>query len=146
MEVEGLTTFLTNEALHQKTPQELTGLLYEACLTNLEDSLTHIDEKDFISANEKLKKASDIVHRLGAGINYEAGIVADQLEQLYNYMADKLIEANVSKDKAIVKEVIAILEPIMNSWNEAMKKKPDVLSKSIKQKARVYDNFSSYEG
>ncbi|TWI57876.1 flagellar export chaperone FliS [Halalkalibacter nanhaiisediminis] len=140
-----MTTFLTNEALHQKTPQELTALLYEACLTNLEDSLTHIDEKDFIRANEKLQKASDIVHRLGAGINYEAGIVADQLEQVYNYMADKLVEANLKKDKAVVQEVITVLEPIMNAWNEAMKTKRDIQPKTMKQKVNAYENYSVYK-
>lgn len=140
-----MTTFLTNEALHQKSPQELTALLYEACLTNLEDSITHIDEKDFISANEKLQKASDIVHRLGAGINYEAGIVADQLEQVYNYIADKLVIANVKKDNMLIEEVITIFESIMVSWNEAMKTKRDIQPKSNKQKASAYENYSIYE-
>ena len=55
---------------------------------------------------KKLQKANDILKRLGVGINYEAGIIADQLDMLYNYMADKLIEANLKKDPEIIKEVI----------------------------------------
>ncbi|WP_100372511.1 flagellar export chaperone FliS [Bacillus sp. FJAT-45037] len=140
-----MTTFLTNEALHQKTSQELTALLYEACVTNLEDAVTFIHDKDFIEANEKLKKASDIVHRLGAGINYEAGIIADQLEQVYNYIADKLVEANLTKDTAIIQEVITLLETIMSTWNEAMKKKKDTQPKMMKQKASAYESTAIYQ-
>lgn len=137
--------FLTNEALHQKTPQEITALLYEALLLNLEDATTYIDEKNYIDANQKLQKASDIIHRLGAGINYEAGIVADQLEQLYNYIADKLVEANFKKDKAMIDEAIAVLKPIMESWNQAMKSNRDVQPKAVKQKVNVYENHSIYD-
>ncbi|MCM3761577.1 flagellar export chaperone FliS [Alkalihalobacillus oceani] len=137
--------FLTNEALHQKTPQEITALLYEALLLNLEDAATYIKDKSYIDANEKLQKASDIIHRLGAGINYEAGIIADQLEQLYNYIADKLVEANFKKDKAMIDEVIAVLKPIMESWNQAMKSNRDVQSKAVKQKVNVYENHSIYD-
>ncbi|WP_088102417.1 flagellar export chaperone FliS [Halalkalibacter urbisdiaboli] len=139
-----MTTFLTNEALHQKTPQELTTLLYEACYNNLEKAIIQIDEKNFVQANDHLQKASDILHRLGAGINYEAGIVADQLEQVYNYIADKIVEANFKKDKTIIEEVLKLLEPIISAWNEAMKTKRDVQPKSIKQKVNVYENTSVY--
>ncbi|MED1601288.1 flagellar export chaperone FliS [Alkalihalophilus marmarensis] len=140
-----MTTFLTNEALHQKSSQELTALLYEACLINLEDSLGMIDQKEYVEANAKLQKASDIIHRLGAGINYEAGIIADQLEQVYNYAADKIVEANIKKDKAMIEEVIQIIESIMSSWNEAMKSKKDIQPKMMKQKANAYESTAIYQ-
>ncbi|OLS35963.1 flagellar export chaperone FliS [Alkalihalophilus pseudofirmus] len=140
-----MTTFLTNEALHQKSSQELTALLYEACLMNLEDALGLIDQKEFVEANAKLQKASDIIHRLGAGINYEAGIIADQLEQVYNYAADKIVEANIKKDKAMIEEVIQIIESIMSSWNEAMKSKKDIQPKMMKQKANAYESTAIYQ-
>ncbi|MDV2884109.1 flagellar export chaperone FliS [Alkalihalophilus pseudofirmus] len=140
-----MTTFLTNEALHQKSSQELTALLYEACLMNLEDALGLIDQKEYVEANAKLQKASDIIHRLGAGINYEAGIIADQLEQVYNYTADKIVEANIKKDKAMIEEVIQIIESIMSSWNEAMKSKKDIQPKMMKQKANAYESTAIYQ-
>ncbi|WP_439644200.1 flagellar export chaperone FliS [Halalkalibacter hemicellulosilyticus] len=143
--METLTAFLTNEALHQKSPEQITALLYEAALTNLEEALAHNERKEFIEANEKLKKAGDIVYRLGAGLNYEAGIVADQLDQVYNYIADKIIEANYKKDNEIIREVIQIVESIMSAWNEAMKVKKDPQSSLVKQKAQAYESTSMYE-
>ena len=102
--------FLTEEIIYKKTSQEITSLLYEACLTSLEEAIEYINSKDFVLANQKITKANNILERLGVGLNYDAGIIADQLDMLYNYMADKLIEANLKKDPSIIKEVIGILE------------------------------------
>lgn len=74
-----------------------------------------------IEANDKLKKVNDILERLGVGINYEAGIIAEQLDVLYNYMADLVIKANVKKDIEPLKEVLTILEDISGAWQTAMK-------------------------
>lgn len=108
--------------IYQKSPQELTSLLYESCLISLEEAIENIESKDFVIANQKLQKANDILERLGVGINYEAGIIADQLDMMYNYMASKLIEANLKKDTSTIKEVIKILEDISQAWNQSLKK------------------------
>ncbi|HHY74204.1 MAG TPA: flagellar export chaperone FliS [Bacillus bacterium] len=134
-----MTGILTEDALFKKSPQEITALLYEACLTNLEEAIDDINNKDFVVANKKLQKANDILHRLGAGLNYEAGIIADQLDALYNYMADKVIEANYKKDTKLIEEVIKALEPIVITWNEAMKNKPSSSSTVVRQKAMAYE-------
>ena len=82
--------FLTEEIIYKKTSQEITSLLYEACLTSLEEAIEYINNKDFVLAHNKLTKANDILDRLELGLNYDAGIIADQLDMLYNYMADKV--------------------------------------------------------
>lgn len=134
-----MTGILTEDALFKKSPQEITALLYEACLTNLEESIDDINNKDYVIANKKLQKANDILHRLGAGLNYEAGIIADQLDALYNYMADKVVEANYKKDTKLIEEAIKSLEPIALAWNEALKKKPAQVSSGIRNKAMAYE-------
>lgn len=124
--------------IYQKSSQEITSLLYEACLTSLEEAIAFIDSKDFVLVNQKLQKANDILQRLGVGLNYEAGIIADELDALYNYMADKLIEANVKKDPEMIKEVIRILEDISQAWNESIKKPKQPVSQH-RQKAMAYE-------
>ncbi|MFE8696491.1 flagellar export chaperone FliS [Cytobacillus sp. FJAT-53684] len=133
-----MSDFLTKEMIYQKSSQEITALLYESCITSLEEAIEYINGKDFIIANQKLQKANDILHRLGAGLNYEAGIVSDQLDAIYNYSADKLFEANLTKDPSIIKEVIAILEDISKAWNEALKKPKQPINAN-RQKAMAYE-------
>ncbi len=87
---------------------------------------------------KKLQKANNILQRLGVGLNYEAGIISDQLDMIYNYMADKLIEANVKKDPSIIKEVIGILEDISQAWNETLKKPVKPITQN-RQRAMAYE-------
>lgn len=140
-----MTEIFTESAIFKKSPQELTALLYEACLTNLEEAIEDIDNKDYVIANKKLQKANDILYRLGAGLNYDAGVIAEELDMLYNYMANKIIEANYKKDKAIINEVIHILTEISTAWNEAMKKGSSDPSEAVRKKALAYEKNIMFE-
>ena len=112
--------FLTKELIYQKTPQQLTALLYEVCIDTLTAGIQHVEAKEYMEANTKLQKVNDLLERLGAGLNYEAGIIADQLDTLYNYMANQVIEGNLKKDTAILQEVLKICEVLASAWNESM--------------------------
>ncbi|UQZ76051.1 flagellar export chaperone FliS [Niallia circulans] len=141
-----MANLITEEVLYQKSPQELTALLYEACLNNLEEAIKNIENKDYILANVKLKKANDIVWRLGAGINYEAGIIADQLDMLYNYIAGKLIDANLKKDISIIQEVKTIVEELLAAWTASMKEKTPKINTGLRQKTLAYEkNIMTYD-
>jgi flagellar protein FliS len=138
-------TLISKEALHKKSAQEITALLYEACLNNLEAAKAAINEKDLMFANEKLQKASDIVERLGVGINYEAGIIADQLDTVYNYMSDRLIQANYHKDVTAIDEVILLVTQISSAWYQARKSNKDIQPKALKQTANAYEQTAIYD-
>ena len=131
--------FLTDEWIYQKNSQELTSLLYEGLIDLLNRSIEDIKDKKYIDANKKLQKANDILYRLGAGLNYEAGIIADQLDALYNYMADRVIEGNKKKDITIIQGILSITERLASAWNEAMKSKPSQKQTQIRRKANAYE-------
>lgn len=130
---------LVEEEVYKMTPQELTSLLYEHMIDRLEQAIHAIAAKDFENANNHLKKCNDLLYRLGAGINYEAGIIADQLEAIYNYMADRLIEANMKKDKQIVQEVLNLIRIISDSWNIALKKGANSSQNTLSLKTQAYE-------
>lgn len=138
---------ITEEELYLKSPQELTSLLYQRCIENLESAILEIKDGRLIEANRLLQRCNDIVCRLGVGINYEAGIIADQLELIYNYIADRLIEANINKDVAIIEECLRLVRILAEGWDEAMQKskgqgaQPRLTSKH----AKAYDVDYSYD-
>ncbi|SDN39670.1 flagellar export chaperone FliS [Alkalicoccus daliensis] len=136
---------ITNEALHKKSPQELTSLLYEALLERLEEAGEAMQAGDMWKANEKFQKANDILTRLGAGINYEAGIIADQLDTLYNYLSDQLVQVNYKKDIKMLEEVIKLIQSIMAAWREAMKTQKDSQPKMMKQRVSAYEKNTVFE-
>jgi flagellar protein FliS len=131
---------LTEEILHKKTAQELTLILYKECLNRMKQSVEAIEKKNFVLANESLQRTNDILYRLGAGLNYEAGIIADELESLYNYMAHRIIEANLSKKVEPILESIEILEEIVQGWSIAIDKKVDSANNILhRQRSAAYD-------
>ncbi|CAM4131366.1 flagellar export chaperone FliS [Lederbergia lenta] len=131
--------FLTKELIYQMTPQKITALLYEVCINHLQDAIQDIEQNQPLEANVKLQKVNDILERLGAGINYEAGIVADQLDTLYNYMANQVIIGNLKKDKAILEEVLNICEQLASAWNEAMNTGETQSQRLHQQRTNAYE-------
>ena len=131
--------FITDELIYQKSSQEITSLLYETLLNQLRDAIEDIKGKNLIDANKKLQKANDILYRLGAGLNYEAGIIADQLDALYNYMAERTIEANRKKDPVMIQEVLSIAEKLAEAWSTALKNKPSTAQNHLRRKANAYE-------
>ncbi len=130
--------YLTEELIVQKSSQELTALLYEGLIGHFEEALGCIEQKNMIAANQSLQKASDIIQRLGVGLRYEAGPLAENLDSLYNYMADRTIEANYRKDTDQIKHVKELAETLAAAWNEAMHRKEQ--SSSVMQKVSAYEN------
>lgn len=132
--------FLTEELIVQKSSQELTALLYEGLLAFLHDSNDQIEQADFFQANKSLQKAGDIVQRLGVGLRYEAGPIAQNLDIIYSFLADELIRVNLRKNTESISFLIKIVETISEAWNEAMQLKNNIKSDSIIQKVSAYEN------
>ncbi len=111
----------------------------------LEEALTALEQKDYWKANKQLQKGNDILRRLGVGLRYDAGIIAHQLDALYNYMAERLIEANMKKDVKIVQEVWQLTTTIATAWNEALKSGASPAQTVRKPKTAAYEQFIAYE-
>ncbi|MEH7563271.1 flagellar export chaperone FliS, partial [Priestia megaterium] len=94
-------------------------------------------------ANEKIKQCNDILYRLGIGLTYQAGIIAEQLDTLYNYMSERLIRANLKKDTFILCEVQQMMKKLSNAWNEVLKATPKVTSSLRKNKLSSYEQHIS---
>ncbi|MBS4200401.1 flagellar export chaperone FliS [Bacillus sp. FJAT-49732] len=131
--------FLTKELIYQKTPQQLTAFLYEACIDHLKEAIVCIETNKYPEANSKLQKVNDIIERLGVGLNYEAGIIANQLDTLYNYMANQVIMGNLKKDIPILQEVLSILDQLASSWNEAMNMENTDGQRELYRKTNAYE-------
>lgn len=128
---------ITKEMIYQKTPQQLTALLYEAGIAQFEKAEELLAQKKYTEANRSMQKINEIMERLGAGLNYEAGIVSDQLDALYNYIADTVIEANIQKDAAKLTSAKILLQTLADSWNEALKTAP--AKPVMKRKQQAYE-------
>ena len=131
--------FLSKELIYQMSSQKLTGLLYEKAMTEIELAIDAIHDQQWIDANIHLQKVNDVIERLGAGLNYEAGVIAHQLDTLYNYMANEVIKGNVNKDVTILKDVHTILQQLAAAWNEASQAGGTDAERNLLKKTSAYE-------
>jgi flagellar secretion chaperone FliS len=101
-------------------PELITSLLYKKLLEKLDAAIMLLPQRRYFEANRAMQYCNDILTRLGYGIKYEAGVMADQLENLYTYMFDRVIEANEKKDGAILREIRRLVRELDFAWSKAM--------------------------
>lgn len=114
------------------TPGKLLLMLYDGAIGAIEKALELIeDKKKFDKVNNNLIKAQEIVGELLASLNFEAGgDIAKNLQSLYAYMIQRLIEGNFKKEKEPLKEVLTYLKDLRESWNVAVQKSGTVSNNS----------------
>ena len=76
-----------------------------------------IERKDFEAKSKKISKAAEIILNLRTYLDKEkGGEVADNLNELYTYMAKVLIDANRTNDTEKLREVSALLDTVVDGW------------------------------
>ena len=78
---------------------------------------------DFDLALKEILRAQDVIRELMVTLNTEkGGEMAQNLMSLYDYMYQQLVDANVKKDVKNVRSVLAMLEDLKGTWEEALMK------------------------
>jgi len=80
------------------------------------------EKKKYDLANENLKKAEDIVRELMTSLNMEVGEIARNLYNSYDYIYNRIVDANLKKDPAILDEVLKNLNDFKVTWEEVFRK------------------------
>lgn len=101
------------------SPKKLVVLLYDGCIKNLKLAEISIAEKNIEQANTALIKAQNIVAELASTLDFEqGGQIAQDLNDIYGYLMTKLIEANRTKDTAIIQKSCEMMEELREAWAE----------------------------
>ena len=103
------------------TPEKLMVMLFDGAIQFLQKAKTAIEEKNLQERSTNIEAARKIVRELMRTIDLENGNdVSKSLFVLYNRMAMKLIKANVSKNIALIDEVIEDLSNIRWGFQKAI--------------------------
>ena len=101
------------------TPEELTLMLYNGCIKFINLAEVFIDEKNIEKTNLNIQKAQAIIGELNLTLNMDYEI-STNLRQLYTFVNEKLLDANISKDKKPLAEAKEIVTELRDTWKEAM--------------------------
>lgn len=106
--------------VNSATPHQLILLLFEGASTAITVAKLHIERGEVAQKGKLISQAIDIiVNGLKASLNQEAGgKLAEQLAALYDYMARRLLSANLENNLAALDEVSRLLNEIHTAWIE----------------------------
>ncbi|TWT03677.1 flagellar export chaperone FliS [Planomicrobium sp. CPCC 101079] len=101
------------------SPQELTLMLYNGCVKFIKIAKRAMLEKNIEEKNTNIIKAQNIVNELRATLNLDIEI-SKNMDQLYEYMYTRLIEANTKNDIEILIEVEGYARDMRETWKQVM--------------------------
>ena len=100
-----------------RSPLELVVMLYDGALASLAQARHALELRDLVAKRTAMSKAMAIVGHLQGTLNMEEGRdLAEQLDRLYFYVTDRLIDANVRCDPAPIDDAIRVLEMLRGAW------------------------------
>jgi flagellar secretion chaperone FliS len=102
------------------SPQELTFMLYNGCLKFIKLAKKAMEENDVQAKHSNILKAQAIVQELNVTLNMDIEL-SQNMRQLYDYMLNRLVEANIKNDAAILEEVESYVVEFRDVWKEVMK-------------------------
>ena len=102
------------------SPHDLVNMLFDGLLLALGSARAAMKRADIKSKCQHIVTAVRILEEgLKCGLNLEqGGQLAVNLNDLYGYCVVRLTQANARNDDAALTEVIALMEPVANSWKE----------------------------
>lgn len=101
------------------SPQELTLMLYNGSLKFIRIARKAMIENNFEVKNTNMIKAQAIVQELRITLNQDIEM-SKNLEQLYEYIYSRLIDANMKNDLEILEEAEGYMIELRDTWKQVM--------------------------
>lgn len=109
-----------NNKILTASPAELTLMLYEGAIKFCNIAIMAIENKDIQKAHNNIMKVQRIIEEFQITLDFKYPI-ANDFNNVYNYLMDRLREANIKKDKEILEEVNNHIRTMRDTWKEVMR-------------------------
>ncbi|PRR79398.1 Flagellar protein FliS [Clostridium liquoris] len=111
-----------NNSINYASKEQLLLMLLDGAVKFSKIARQAILDKDVKKAHENIIKTQNIFYELMSTLDVsKGGDWAPKLMSIYEFIANKLMMANIKKDAAIMDEIIPLIEDIKDTWNEAYK-------------------------
>ncbi|MDY5577994.1 MAG: flagellar export chaperone FliS [Lachnospiraceae bacterium] len=109
-----------NSKLMTATPAQLTLMLYDGAIKFTNIAIQAVEENDYGKANTYIQKTERIIEEFRNTLDFKYP-VAQEFENVYKMIAEKLLYANMKKDAEVLQEVLKYLRIMRDTWEEVMK-------------------------
>lgn len=110
-----------NNKVLTASPAELTLMLYEGAIKFCNKAIIAIEKKNIPDAHTNIIKVQKIIDYLRQTLDMKYPVAQD-FENIYSYLSERLVLANLKKDKEILEEVNTHLHAVRDNWKEVIKK------------------------
>ncbi len=117
-----------NSKILTASPAELTLMLYDGAIKFGNIAIVAMNEKDVQKAHANIVKVQKIIEEFRATLDFKYPVAKD-FDNVYSYLQQRLLQANMKKDPVVMEEVLSHLRSMRETWVEVMKK-----SKGIEQR------------
>ena len=101
------------------SPHQLITMLLDGALERVAAAKGGMERGEVAATGEAIGKAISIVDNLRVSLDkHQGGPIAENLSALYEYMTRRLLEANATKDTAMLGEVAGLLKEIKVAWDQ----------------------------
>ncbi len=108
---------VASEAI-EASPHRIIQMLMDGFMERVAYAKGHIERGDLPEKSKYISKAIGIVNGLRSCLDMEKGDeIARNLNELYDYMNRRLIEANSNNDVAILSEVQSLMAEVKQGWD-----------------------------
>lgn len=109
-----------NNRILTASPAELTLMLYEGAIKFCNMAIVGIEQGDIPKAHQNIIKTENIIAYLRQTLDMQYAVAQD-FDNIYDYLGKRLVEANLKKDKDILEEVNRHLRSVRDTWKEVMR-------------------------
>ncbi|MEO5821996.1 MAG: flagellar export chaperone FliS [Vicinamibacteraceae bacterium] len=105
--------------VQSRSPLELVVMLYDGALRFCDQAATAMDAGDMTTKAMAMSRAFAILAELQNTLNVkDGGELARQLDALYAHMHDRLVDANIQRSSAPIRDVMKLLTPLRDAWSQ----------------------------
>lgn len=109
--------------INTANPGKLLLMLYQGALKFAKLAIKNIESNEIEASHKNIVKVQNIVLELKTTLNKEkGGELAVQLESLYDFIYQQLLQANLKKEKKYLEDVIPLLEELYLAYKEIISK------------------------
>ncbi len=110
-----------NSKIMTASKGELTLMLYDGAIKFCNLAIAAIDDNNIEKAHINIVKVEKIIEEFQATLNYKYPVAKD-FNNVYEYIRERLTQANLKKDPSILEEVLKHLRTMRDTWKEVMQK------------------------
>ncbi len=116
-----------DQAVSGADPHRLIVMLMQGVIEKVVAAKGYLQQGNRAEKAQQISWAISILDGLRMSLDKEkGGEIAQNLDDLYGYMEEQLLKANVKDDSRILEEVAGLMNTVLSGWMEIAPAKPQV--------------------